>query len=71
MARDQLPPADRVIVTYNRAAHRLQRAVDRGKDTEYDRGHLAGLARAVFELTGCWPHQVKACELIRANVDGM
>jgi hypothetical protein len=71
MGREQLPLEQRVIASYNRAAHRLQRAVDRGKAAEYDRGYVAGLGRAVFELTGQWPHEIRGCKPIRANVDGL
>lgn len=57
MACDQLSGLDRVIRHYNQVARRLERDAIRHAITEYDRGRLAGLGQAIFDLTGDWPHE--------------
>lgn len=53
----QMHPVDRVVTSYNRAARRFETSTD--LDRDYLRAYLDGLGRALFDLTGDWPHQAR------------
>jgi len=57
-----ISPLDRVIIAYNKASYLLEKAFKKDAVTDYDRGHLAGISRAIFEFCGRWPEVLPACK---------
>lgn len=71
--RHALDGETRLLRTYAVHVQLAQRAIDEDRDHHelYERAFLDGLARAVFDVTGHWPHEHRNLPRLRPKAGGL